>query len=221
MGSEDRALELLGKRRNVVLTVQDFLSVAGIAAQTDLVGALPPVVRPLGRRPAWSCMCISNPFEVVPEVLYLYWHQRRHGRRRASLDARACAGASRARWTTSGTRCGWREEERARRRSEAGPGVPPDKHGSRQRRQQRDFHPTTPSLGRELPRSSERRCAASGRHHQPKTGRRLEPGKGVPIGKRKSCHRRRRSKPGREVEKVKLQHPWQATTRPGRHPRAC
>jgi DNA-binding transcriptional LysR family regulator len=74
-GSEDEALERMGKRRNVVVTVPDFFSVARIAAQTEFLGALPPVFA-LSVAEQLGLNVYSNPFKVVPEVLYLYWHRR-------------------------------------------------------------------------------------------------------------------------------------------------
>jgi DNA-binding transcriptional LysR family regulator len=74
-GSEDRALGLMGRHRKVVLTVPDFFSVASIAAQTELLGTLPPVFA-LSVADRLGLNVYANPFEVVPEVLYLYWHRR-------------------------------------------------------------------------------------------------------------------------------------------------
>ena len=75
MGSEDRALERLGKRRNIAVTVPDFFSVARIAAQTDLLGTLPPAFA-LSIADRLGLNIYSNPFETEPEVLCLYWHRR-------------------------------------------------------------------------------------------------------------------------------------------------
>ena len=55
--------------------MQDFFSLAGIVAQTDLLGALPPRFA-LSVADRFGLNVYSNPFEVVPEVLYLYWHRR-------------------------------------------------------------------------------------------------------------------------------------------------
>jgi DNA-binding transcriptional LysR family regulator len=74
-GSEDRALEKLGKRRNVVVTVPDFFSVGRIVAQTDMLGTLPPSFA-IAIADRLGLNVYSNPFKVVPEILYLYWHRR-------------------------------------------------------------------------------------------------------------------------------------------------
>jgi DNA-binding transcriptional LysR family regulator len=74
-GEEDAALARIGRRRNVVMTVPDFFSVARVAAQTDLLGLLPDkfalsVAEALG-------LCIySLPFDLPPIPLHLCWHKR-------------------------------------------------------------------------------------------------------------------------------------------------
>jgi DNA-binding transcriptional LysR family regulator len=74
-GSEDRALAELGFKRNVVATVPQFFAVGRIAAQSELVGTVPPpFARAIAER--LELNVYRNPFDVPPETLMLYWHRR-------------------------------------------------------------------------------------------------------------------------------------------------
>ncbi|HVY20500.1 MAG TPA: LysR family transcriptional regulator [Bauldia sp.] len=74
-GSEDAALEKLGLKRNVVASVPQFFAVGRIAAQTQLVGSVPPpFARAIAER--LELNVFHNPFDVVPTTLQLYWHRR-------------------------------------------------------------------------------------------------------------------------------------------------
>jgi len=75
VGSEDRALEMMGLRRHIAVTVPDFFSVARIAAQSELLGTLPSVFALSVAKSLGLCV-YANDFKVVPESLYLYWHRR-------------------------------------------------------------------------------------------------------------------------------------------------
>ena len=74
MGSEDRALELLGKRR-MSSDRSGLLQPRGHRRADRPFGALPPRFA-LSVADRFGLNVYSNPFEVVPEVLYLYWHRR-------------------------------------------------------------------------------------------------------------------------------------------------
>ncbi|MEJ0012366.1 MAG: LysR substrate-binding domain-containing protein [Bauldia sp.] len=77
-GSEDEALAKLGLRRNVVASVPQFFAVARIAAQSQLVGNVPPpFARALAER--LELNVYRNPFEVEPVTLQLFWHRRHTG----------------------------------------------------------------------------------------------------------------------------------------------
>jgi DNA-binding transcriptional LysR family regulator len=74
-GEEDAALAGIGRRRNVVVTVPDFFSVARVAAQTDLLGLLPDKFA-LSVADALGLNIYSLPFETPFIPLHLCWHRR-------------------------------------------------------------------------------------------------------------------------------------------------
>ena len=74
-GQEDAALASIGRRRNVVVTVPDFFSVARVAAQTDLLGLLPDKFA-LSVADALGLRIYSPPLEMPLIPLHLCWHRR-------------------------------------------------------------------------------------------------------------------------------------------------
>ncbi len=74
-GEEDATLATMGRRRNVVVTVPDFFSVARVAAQTDLLGLLPDKFA-LSVAEVLGLHIYSLPFDMPLIPLHLCWHQR-------------------------------------------------------------------------------------------------------------------------------------------------
>jgi DNA-binding transcriptional LysR family regulator len=74
-GATDLALEALGHRRRVVLSVSSFLVAAEIVAQTDLISIIPEgVVRDRQDR----LQQFTPPLDIPDIELLLFWHQRTH-----------------------------------------------------------------------------------------------------------------------------------------------
>lgn len=73
--SEDEVLAELGRRRHIVLTVPDFFSVGRVAAQSELIGAV-PVALALSVADQLGLSVHKAPFAMRLEHLYLYWHRR-------------------------------------------------------------------------------------------------------------------------------------------------
>ena len=74
-GEEDAALASMGRRRNVVITVPDFFSVARVAAQTELLGLLPDKFA-LSVAEMLGLHIYALPFKMPLIPLHLCWHQR-------------------------------------------------------------------------------------------------------------------------------------------------
>jgi DNA-binding transcriptional LysR family regulator len=75
VGEEDAALTRIGRARRVVLTVPDFLSVARIVAQTELIGLLPDRFA-LSIAREFGLSVYELPFDMPLIPLHLYWHRR-------------------------------------------------------------------------------------------------------------------------------------------------
>ena len=75
-GPTDRALEAVGRKRRVVLSVSNFLVVADVVAQTDLVSIVPEgAVRDRVDR----LQILKPPLDIPDIELSLLWHLRTHG----------------------------------------------------------------------------------------------------------------------------------------------
>ncbi|MGE0627267.1 MAG: LysR family transcriptional regulator [Hyphomicrobiaceae bacterium] len=74
-GPTDVALESMGRRRNVVLSVSNLLVVADIVARSDLI-AIVPGGMVLDR--ADRLQILEPPFDIPKFSLAIVWHQRNH-----------------------------------------------------------------------------------------------------------------------------------------------
>ena len=70
MGHIDRALERLGRARNIRLRMMSYMAAPQVAATTDLVLTIP---RPLASM--YGLTTLELPFEVGTLDQYLYWHR--------------------------------------------------------------------------------------------------------------------------------------------------